>query len=229
MIVQNWADALQLSFYNLLFWVVNFIPQLVLAVLIFAVGWFIAVLVGKVVSQAIHAVRVDHALRSAGVEEVVNRAGYKLDSGAFIGGLVKWFIIIVVLWAALTVMGLTQVTGFIQLGLLPLLGRVIVAAFIIVVAAVVAEVAQNIVAGSARAAGVASAGVAGVVARWAIWVFAILAALDHLQIAPGVTQILSTGIVVALALAFGLSFGLGGQEAAARAIERARDHMRSRE
>jgi hypothetical protein len=226
MILQNWTDALQLSFYSLLFWVVNFLPQLVLAVLIFVIGWFIAVLIGKVIEQAVRAIRVDHALRSAGVEEVVNRAGYKLDSGAFVGGLIKWFLIVVVLWAALTVMGLTQVTAFIQLGLLPLLGRVIVAAFIIVVAAVVAEVAQNVVAGSARAAGVASAGVAGAVARWAIWVFAILAALDHLQIAPGVTQILSTGIVVALALAFGLAFGLGGQEAAARAIERARDHMR---
>lgn len=226
MILQNWSDALQLSFYSLLFWVVNFLPQFVLAVLVFVIGWFVAILVGKVIEQAVRAVRVDHALRTAGVEGVVNRAGYKLDAGAFVGGLVKWFLIVVVLWASLTVMGLTQVTAFIQLGLLPLLGRVIVAAFIIVVAAVVAEVAQNVVAGSARAAGVASAGVAGAVARWAIWVFAILAALDHLQIAPGVTQILSTGIVVALALAFGLSFGLGGQEAAARAIERARDQMR---
>ncbi|MEK7068192.1 MAG: hypothetical protein AAB964_00050, partial [Patescibacteria group bacterium] len=66
MIVQNWADALQLSFYSMLFWVVNFIPQLVLAVLIFVIGWFVAVLVGKIIAQAIHAISVDHALRSAG-------------------------------------------------------------------------------------------------------------------------------------------------------------------
>jgi len=226
MIVSNWTLALQQSFNNMLWWTVNFIPQFVVAVVIFVVGWFIASLIGRVVAQAIKAIRVDHALRSAGVEEVVSRAGYRLDSGEFIGGLVKWFLIIVVLWAALTVMGLTAVTGFIQLALLPLLGRVIVAAFIIVIAAVVAEVAQNVVTGAGRAAGVSSAGVAGVVARWGIWVFAILAALDQLQIAPGVTQVLSTGIVVALALAFGLAFGLGGQEAAARAIERARSNMR---
>lgn len=225
MIVQSWTDALQQSFNNLLYWTVNFIPQFILAVVIFIVGWFIASLIGRVVAQAIKAIKVDHALRSAGVDEIVTRAGYRLDSGEFIGGLIKWFIIIVVLWAALTVMGLTAVTSFISLALLPLLGRVIVAAFIIVIAAVVAEVAQGVVTGTARAAGVGGAGVAGVVARWAIWVFAILAALDELQIAPGVTQILSTGVVVALALAFGLSFGLGGQEAAARAIEKARGRM----
>jgi hypothetical protein len=225
MIVTDWSVALQQSFNSLLFWTVNFIPQFVLAVVIFVVGWFIASLVGRVVAQAIKAIRVDHALRSAGVDDIVTRAGYRLDSGEFIGGLVKWFLIIVVLWAALTVMGLTAVTAFIELALLPLLGRVIVAAFIIVIAAVVAEVTQGVVTGAARAAGLGGAGVAGTVARWAIWVFAILAALDQLQIAPGVTQILSTGIVVALALAFGLAFGLGGQEAAARAIDRARGRM----
>ena len=225
MIVQSWTDALQASFNSLLFWTVNFIPQLVLAVVIFVVGWIIGSLIGRVVAQAIKAIKVDHALRTAGVDDIVTRAGYRLDSGEFIGGLIKWFLIIVVLWAALTVMGLTAVTSFITLALLPLLGRVIVAAFIIVIAAVVAEVTQGVVTGAARAAGMASAGVAGTVARWAIWVFAILAALDQLQIAPGVTQVLSTGIVVALALAFGLAFGLGGQDAAARAIEKARGRM----
>lgn len=226
MIVSNWTVALQQSFNNLLWWTITFIPQFILAVIIFVVGWFIAALIGRIVAQAIKAIKVDHALRSAGVDDIVTRAGYRLDSGEFIGGLVKWFLIIVVLWAALTVMGLTGVTGFISLALLPLLGRVIVAAFIIVIAAVVAEVTQGVVVGAARAAGLGGAGVAGTVARWAIWVFAILAALDELQIAPGVTQVLSTGIVVALALAFGLAFGLGGQEAAARAIERARTGMR---
>lgn len=225
MIVQSWGTALQQAFNNLLWWAITFIPSFILAVIIFIVGWFIAALIGRIVAQAIKAVKVDHALRSAGVDDIVTRAGYRLDSGEFIGGLIKWFLIIVVLWAALTVMGLTAVTSFIALALLPLLGRIIVAAFIIVIAAVVAEVAQGVITGAARAAGMAGAGVAGTVARWGIWVFAILAALDQLQIAPGVTQILSTGIVVALALAFGLAFGLGGQEAAARAIERARTRM----
>ena len=225
MIVQSWGVALQQAFNNLLWWAINFIPSFILAVIIFVVGWFIAALVGRIVAQAIKAVKVDHALRSAGVDDIVTRAGYRLDSGEFIGGLIKWFLIIVVLWAALTVMGLTAVTSFIALALLPLLGRIIVAAFIIVIAAVVAEVAQSVIVGAARAAGMAGAGIAGTVARWGIWVFAILAALDQLQIAPGVTQILSTGIVVALALAFGLAFGLGGQEAAARAIEKARGRM----
>lgn len=225
MILQNWADVLQQSFYNLLWGVVNFLPNLVFAIIIFIVGWFIAGWVGWVVSEAVKALKVDHALRSAGLEGVVNRAGYSLNSGHFLGALVRWFVILVFLIAALQVLSLAQVTYFLQAVVIGFLPNVIVAVLILLVAAVLAEVAQGVVSGAARAAGIAGAGFAGTVARWAIWIFALLAALEQLQIAQGVLQTLFTGVVVALALAFGLSFGLGGQEAAARAIERTREQI----
>ena len=217
--------TLQQSFNNLLWATVNFLPNLVLAIIIFVIGWFLGVLIGRVIAQAVRAIKVDHALKAAGVEEVVNRAGWSLNSGEFIGALVKWFIIIVFLLAALSAMGLTSVTLFLQLGLLPYLARVIVAVLIIAIAAVVAQLAQSVVTGSARAAGVSSAGFAGTVAKWAIWVFAILAALDQLGVTPFV-QTIFTGVVVALSIAFGLAFGLGGQEAAARFIQSTRDDMK---
>lgn len=225
MIVQGWFDVLQQSFYGLLYGVVAFLPNLLFAIIIFVIGWFVGTLLGRAVSEAVRAVKVDHALKSAGIDEVVSRAGYSLNSGAFLGALVKWFVIIVFLLASLQTLGLTQVTLFLQLGLLPFLGKVIVAVLIILVAAVIAEVAQGVVAGAARAAGVRSAGVAGTVARYSIWVFAVLVALDTLGVGP-YFQTLFTGLVVALAIAFGLAFGLGGQDAAARAIEKARDNMR---
>jgi hypothetical protein len=227
MIVQSWVDVLQQSFYGLLYGVVAFLPNLLFAIIIFIIGWFIGSLLGRAVMEAVRAVKVDHALRSAGVDEVVSRAGYSLNSGAFLGALVKWFVIIVFLLASLQALGLTQVTLFLQLGLLPFLGRVIVAVLIILVAAVIAEVAQGVVAGAARAAGVRSAGFAGTLAKWAIWAFALLSALDVIGITPFL-QTLFTGLVVALAIAFGLAFGLGGQEAASRAIEKARESMKDR-
>lgn len=227
MILSDWGMTLQQSFNNLLGATVNFLPNLVLAIIIFVIGWFLGVLIGRVISQAIKAIKVDHALKAAGVEEVVNRAGWSLNAGEFIGALVKWFIIIVFLLAALSAMGLTSVTLFLQFGLLPYLARVIVAVLIIAIAAVIAELAQSIVSGSARAAGVRSAGFAGTIAKWAIWIFAILAALDQLGVTPFV-QTIFTGVVVALSIAFGLAFGLGGQEAAARFIERTRGDMNGR-
>ena len=225
MIVQTWADVLQQSFSNLLSSTVAFLPNLLFAIIIFVVGWFIGNLLGRIVTQAVRSIKVDHALKSVGVEEIVSRAGYTLDSGAFLGTLVKWFVIIVFLMASLQALALTPVTLFLQQVVVSFLTTVIVAVLIILVGAVIAELVQNIVVGAARAAGIRSAGFAGTVARWSIWVFAIIVALSQLGIAAQYFQTLFMGIVVALSLAFGLSFGLGGQEAAARFIERTREDM----
>jgi len=219
MFLTEWANVLNASFQGLFYGLVAFIPNLVAALVIFIIGWLIGAGLARVVEQVIAAVKVDQALRAAGVERVIERAGWKMNSGAFLGTLVKWFFIIVFLVAALEVLGLTQVTAFLTTVVLGYLPQVIVAVLILLVAAVVAETAQRVVRGAAAAARMRSANFLGSVARWAIWVFAILAALDQLGISPFI-QTLFTGLVVALALAFGLAFGLGGQQAAARYLEK---------
>jgi hypothetical protein len=228
MVIQTWVQVLQQSFYNLLWGVISFIPSLLAAVIIFLVGWFVGSLLGRVVDEAIKAIRIDHILRASGLEDAVHRAGYKLNSGAFLGALIKWFVIIVFLMAALQVIGLAQVTFYLQQIVLSFLPNVIVAVLILLGAAVVAEVVQGVVAGAARAAGIRSAGFAGTVAKWAIWSFAIIVALSQIGIATAYFQTLFTGLVVALSLAFGLAFGLGGQETAARFLEKTRDGMSNR-
>lgn len=228
MYLQTWAQVLQQSFQNLLWGVVNFIPNFIFAVIVFLVGWFIAVWVEMIIEQAVKALRVDHALRAAGAGGVIERAGYHLNSGKFLGMLVKWFIIIAVFIACLEILNLSAVAYFLQQIVLSFLPQVIVAVLVLLVAAVVAEVAQGVVAGGARAAGIRGAGFAGTMAKWAIWTFAVIVALSQLGIASAYFQTLFTGIVVALSLAFGLAFGLGGQDSAARFLERTREDMKSK-
>ena len=225
MILQTWADVLTRSLYDLWLGIVDFVPNLVVALVIFAIGWVIGAVLGRVVAQIVKSLKVDSALRSAGLEDVFSRAGFELNAGRFLGGLVKWFIIIVFLVASLDVLKLTQVNVFLQEVVLFYLPQVIVAVLILLVAAVIAEVMQSVVIGSAKAAGIRSAHFLGSVTRWAIWIFAVLAALNQLGVATAFVQTLFTGVVVALSLAVGLSFGLGGQEAAARYIEKMRDEI----
>jgi len=226
MIVQTWLDVLQVSFQDLVSGLIRFLPNLVFAIVIFVLGWVIGSIVGRVIAQLIKAAQIDSALRSAGVGEIVEKGGFKLDTGKFLGGLVKWFIIVIFLVASLEILGLTQVNVFLQQVVLLYVPQVIVAALIILVGAVVADTASRIITGAAMAAGMESANLAGTVARYAIWVFAVLAALGQLGVATPFVQTLFTGIVVALSLAFGLAFGLGGQEAASRFIERVRGEIK---
>ncbi|MBU6310817.1 hypothetical protein KGO06_02690 [Patescibacteria group bacterium] len=222
MLIQTWSTVLTMSFQNLWYGVVQYLPNILVAVIIFVIGWLLGSALNKIIVQVVKSIKLDSALKSTGLTETVERAGYSLNIGAFIGTLVQWFVIIAFLTASLDVLGLSQVNAFLQSTVLMYLPQVIVAVLFIVVGAVLADVAQRVITGAARAADIRSAGFAGTVAKWAILVFAILAALDQLQVAQAFVQTLFTGIVVSVSLALGLAFGLGGQDAAARYIEKLR-------
>lgn len=218
----NWSEVLLGSFDQLWGGVIIFIPKLIVAVVVFIIGWVIAVTLGKFVAQLVRAIKVDKALRAVGFEEPLARAGFRLDAGVFIGALVRWFFIIVFLMASLDVLGLSQINVFLKDDVLGYLPRVISAVLILVVAAFVASAMQKVIVGSAKAAGVPSTNLLGGVAKWAIWTFAILVALYQLGIAGVFAQTIFTGFVAMLAIGGGLAFGLGGKETAARFLEKMR-------
>jgi hypothetical protein len=228
MILNTWSEVLRLSFQNLWLGVVNFVPNLVVAIIILILGWLLGALFGRAIWQVFRSLKVDEALRRAGFENFLRRGGLNLDSGAFFGGLVKWFVIVVFLVAAFDVLGLSQVNLFLQQVVIAYLPRVLVAALVLLVGGVIGDITERVVVTAARTAEIRSAHFAGTIAKWAIWIFAILVALSQLGIAAAFSQTLFTGIVIALSLALGLSFGLGGQEAAARFIERVRGEMSER-
>jgi len=227
MVFTTWADVLSKSFQNLFYGLVAFIPDLIVAIVIFIVGWLIGIGLGRVVKQIVDALRVDQALRSTGIERLLSRAGFGLSSGKFLGFLVEWFFIIVFLVASLDVLNLTTVNSFISDVVLGYLPQVIVAVLILLVAAVIAEATERVVVGSAKAASLHAAGFLGKVARYAIWIFALLAALAQLNVAVAFVQTLFTGVVIAVSLAVGLAFGLGGQASAARYLEHLQSEIKN--
>ena len=223
--VTTWGDMFRQSLQDIWLGTASFLPKLIIALVILIIGWVFGGIVDKVIAQIIRSMKIDNVLRSAKVDQLLGRAGFNLDSGRFIGGLIKWFIIVVFLVASFDVLGLTQVNVFLQQVVLVYLPKVIVAVLILLVAAVIAEVLERIVVGAAKAAEIKSAKLAGKITHWSIWIFAILTALVQLDIAAAFVQTLFTGVIVAISLALGLSFGLGGQEAAARMIEKVRQDI----
>ena len=220
------GSGLRESFYGIGTSAVAFIPKLIVAIVIFVAGWAIGSFLGHIVNQIVKSLKIDNLLRSAKVDEVLKRGGFNLDSGRFVGALVEWFIIIVFLVASLDVFGLTQVNVFLNEVVL-YIPQVIVAVLILLVAVVIASALQRIVVGAAMAAGVRSANFLGTVTKWSIWIFAVLMALFQLNIGGPLIQIIFQGVVVALSLAIGLSFGLGGQQAAAGVIEKMREEIQA--
>jgi len=195
--------------------------RIIIAVVIFILGWIIGAFIESLISKIFKKVGVDGALRKAGLETVLHRGGVALNSGAFVGALVKWFVIIIFLLSSFQILGLSQVTYFIQQIVLGYLPQVIISVLILLVAVVIGDVTQKIVRASAGAANLkSSAALLGAVSKWVIWIFAVLTVLIQLGIGADLIRILFTGIVVAAAIAFGLAFGLGGQTHASQLIEK---------
>ncbi len=217
--IQNLGLILSDSLLGLWYGFISFVPSLLLAIILFILGWVVGSVVGKAIAQIISSMKVDKLFASAGAEEVMNRMGIKLNIGKFFGVIIQWFIIIVFLMASLEIVGLTQVNDFLREAVLLYLPKVIIAAIVLIISTIIADAMHKIVTASAKAANITSANILGSITRYSIWVFAVVIALSELGIATYFMQVLFMGLVVMLAIAGGLAFGLGGKDAASRAIE----------
>lgn len=204
-----------------------FIPNLIFSIIILCIGWAIGAAIARVIAHFMKAIKFDEALQRAGFENFVKKAGLNLNSGVFLGSLVKYFVIVAFLIASFDVLGLKVVTDVLKGIVLGYLPNVIVGVLILLVGGVVGDVLSRIVNASARTASLSQANFLGAVSKWVVWTFALLVALDKVGVSGPIIQTLFTGFVVAVSLALGLSFGLGGQAAAARAIEKVSDKIAS--
>lgn len=224
----TWGDILITSFQQIWGGVITFIPVLIVAIIVLLIGIFIASTLGKIVEQIVNSLKIDKALSNLGLEEILSKAGLKLDTGAFLGGMIKWFFVVVFLVAAIDVLGLQQVNFFLSDVVLAYLPNVIVAVLLVLAAALISGVMQKIVVSSAKAANLPSAGFLGGATKWSIWIFAVLAALQQLGIAAQLIQTFVMGFVAMLAIAGGLAFGLGGKDAAAQYIHKLKEDISNR-
>ncbi len=227
MLIQSWSQVFVLSLQGLWYGFVATVPKILLAIIVFIIGWVIATTLAKLITTAVDALKLDKLFASAGANEALSRAGWHLHIGGVIGWLVKWLIVIAFFMASVNILGLDQVSAFLG-EILAYIPQIIIAVLVLVAGTIVADFSRKIISGSAAIANVRSARLIGSIAYYAIWILAIVTALDKLGIFGYFGQILFTGLVFMLALALGLAFGLGGKEAAGRWVGKISEDLSSR-
>ncbi|HEV2457599.1 MAG TPA: mechanosensitive ion channel domain-containing protein [Ktedonobacterales bacterium] len=193
--------------------VLLFLPRLLTFAVILIVGYIIARVVRTLLTKGLRAVHFDNIATRAGVTRALELAGTRLDAAAVLAEVVFWWIFLVFIEMAVDALGLTQITAFINavLGYIP---NVFVAILILIIGALIANVVADVVKGAAGEAGLTMAPMLAGVARWAILLFAFLAALTQLNVAQNMIFILFAALVGMMALAGGLALGLGGVDTA---------------
>jgi small-conductance mechanosensitive channel len=217
--VQEWSEFIFQTLQGLFErFLVDFLPKLIVAIIAFVAGWFLALLVGKLVAEILNRLKLNRLLERTGWKEAFEKAEIKMNPSEFIGAIFKWVLVIVALLVAVEILGLPQFAALLNrfVGWLP---NLIVAIAILIVAIIVADILQKIIKASAQKIGVKYVGILGGIVRWGIYILAIFAILLQLNIATTIVNAFILGFIGMLSLAFGLAFGLGGRDAAAKIIE----------
>lgn len=222
--VQTWGQAINTSLLDLGMRLIGFLPALLGAVLILIIGFFVAVMIGKVVEKLITFAKLDYALSKLNAHKKLSALGIEASIAKCMGDFVKWFLVLVFLMAATEILGLDQASAFLN-HIIMYIPKVVVATIILAIAFVLGNLAYKVVRSSVHVAGIVSASVLATISRWAIVVFGFLAALIQLGIATSLVNTLFIGFVAALSLALGLAFGLGGKDEAALILRKLREEI----
>jgi hypothetical protein len=225
--LQTWGEAVSFSLIDLWVRFINFMPTLIGALLVFLLGLVIASVFGKVVERLIKALRIDQTIERIKLSEKMRQHGIDITLSHFLGKLVQWFLVVVFLMAATDILGLNQVTEFLN-SIILYLPNVIVATIIMTIAFLLSSLVYTVVRSSTRAAGVVSATLLATIVKWAVVIFGLLAALIQLGIAVSLVNTIFIGLVAAFSLAVGLSFGLGGRDEAALILKKIREEFTER-
>lgn len=215
---QSFGDTMVASFQGAFAMILSAIPRILAFIVIVAVGWFLSSLIARGVTALLRAARFDELMQKSGIGDFMNKMGTGLDAAGIVAGIVKWMIRIVVLLVAFDVLGLPAASDVMR-QLILWLPNLVVAMVVLFVGGIAARAVGNVVRGATAEGGFANPETLSNVARTAVWVFAIVIAVNQLGIATNLINALFTGVVGAAALAAGLAFGLGGRELAARTLE----------
>jgi len=201
---------------------IAFIANLLLAIVVFLVGYLIAVGIGKLITEILKSVRFNKLFEKEGWRKALQRANVDVNPSEFIGAIFKWVFVIVALLIAVDVLRLTSFAGFLT-QVLNYLPNVIVAVLVFVVAIIISDVVEKIVRVAVERMKVGYGFVASSIVKWAIWIFTFFLILDQLLPTSALIKTLYSsivyGIVASVALGLAIAIGLGGKDTAAKVIE----------
>ncbi len=212
--ITDWGEAIFVSLSNALYSLLAAIPLLIGAALILIIGWIISNVLARVVQEVLERVGADR-LFAQHAGNVYGSRSQALQPSRVAAEVVRWVVRFVFLVAAANALGLPQVSLLLNQVLL-WIPNLIVAALILLIAPLIGRFLRNLIEVGAGQMGFSNASLLGRLAEGAVIAFAVLIAINQIGIAADLINILFVGIVAALALAFGLAFGLGGRDVAAQ-------------
>lgn len=213
----SWSTILSSSFQSLWVSVIDFLPKLLGALVVLVLGILIANGVASLIKRLIKILRIDNLVAKLKIEQSLEHAGVKIVVSDIFAWIIKWFLLLVFFVTAVDILGWEEIVYFLNKVLL-YLPNVAAAVGILLIGLIIGSFIGEVVRKVVLAAKMKDGDLLAAVAKWAIIIFSLMAALIQLQVASQLIQILFAGIVVMFAIAGGIAFGLGGKEEAGKLL-----------
>lgn len=213
--VQGGAQAFSQPFVDMFAQVISYLPLVIAAFGILILGLIISPLVGRAVTKALEMIKIDHAIDKIGAKDAMASIGLRFTLSSAAGIFVKYVVLIVFINMVADILSLGQLSRLIE-DIVRYIPQVVIALVIIGVGLTAADWLRDMVKNVADASDNHDySGILGSSTRITVIIFAVMAALVQLGIAPILIQIIFAGIV----FAFALAFGLGAKDMVAHALE----------
>ena len=195
----------------------SYIPTILGAIAILIIGWVVAKFVEAIVVRALKAVRLDVVSDKAGIANMLAQGEIKWTLSELKGVMVYWIVMLSVLAAALNALSLTVASDLLS-KLVAYIPNIIIAIFVLVLGSFLASFMAGVVRTAASNAGVGNAKLLAKITQTILLVFAVIVAIEQLNIATAFIAFAVNIILASVGLAAALAFGLGCKDIAAKAM-----------
>jgi hypothetical protein len=206
--------------------ILHFLPNLLGAIVILAIGWPVAWAIGRGVERGMAGVGIEHLAQRFGINDVIARFGVTPDLCRFTGRMLYWGLLALVLIASLGALDVTPLNQFAAtlLGYVP---HLMIAALILIAGMFLSNFVARATLIAAVNANFSAATTAAGLARWSVLLVALAMALEQLGIAQNIV-VVGFGIIMgSMALAVAIALGLGAKDLAKDFLERWLAHRSS--
>ncbi|MEW5803961.1 MAG: hypothetical protein AB1847_17840 [bacterium] len=202
--------------------VMLFLPNLMAAIIVFLLGWFLARVTRALIVKVLGALRFDVLTERAGINELLAKGNIQKQPKDVLATLVYWFLMLIVIIASFDVLGLPIIYDLLNKIVL-YIPNIIAAVGVLIFGGILSNFLEPVVKTVSAGLGQDTASLLSKIAKYAVIILAITMALQQLRIASSVVTVAFAILFGAFSLALALAFGLGGRDAAANYLQKMRE------
>ena len=213
----NWNIVIMDSVREMLTRVGVFIPRLIGVLLILIIGWLIAKLIELVIVRVLKLIRLDTLSERSGTSNFLAKGGIKYTLSELLGVLAYWTAMLIVIMTALNALQWTVAAQLLN-KVVAFIPNIIVAVFVLVIGMFVSAVLAGVVRTAASNAGIKQARLLGQITQVVVVIFAVVIALEQLNIGKIIIASAVQIILAAIGLGLAIAFGVGCKDIAGKYV-----------